>query len=97
MRIEEILSFETFITSVSFGDDSMEVMFLEKNEQTDTIMMARTMIIPIEGNDERVQIYGDIQDALRHMIEGAYVELRNPPSEYSDSSKWAYRKMVEES
>jgi hypothetical protein len=95
MRIEDIVSFDTFITNVSFGDDSIEIMFLEKNEQTDTVMMARTMIVPLEGNDERIQIYSDIQDALRHIIDGAYVELRNPPSEY-EGSKWAYKRMVED-
>lgn len=96
MRVEEVVQFETFITSVSFSDDSVEITFLEKREQSDNVMMARTMIIYLEEDDEKIGMYADLQDSLRMLIEMGYVELRNPPDEFEEPSKsWVHSKMIE--
>jgi hypothetical protein len=100
MRVEDIVRFDTFITGVSFGDDSIEITFLEKREQAENIMMARTMAIYLDDQDEdstKMDIYADIQDKLRMLVEIGYVELRNPPDEFVEepSKNWVHSKMVE--
>jgi len=97
MRIEDIVSFETFITSISFGDDSMEITFLEKREQAENIMMARTMVIMIEDDETKLDIYADIQDRLRTMIEIGYIELRDPPDEFEEPKNWVHSRMISDS
>lgn len=78
MRLEDILNLETFVTSVGFNEDSMEVTFLEDREQGEDVMMARTLILPI-NSPERMQLYAEIQERLCDLIEWGYIELRNPP------------------
>jgi hypothetical protein len=98
MRVEDIIQFETFITSVSFSDDSIEVMFLEKREQSENVMMARNMVVYLEDNEDKLDIYADLQDRLRMLVEIGYVELRNPPEEFEEPSKsWVHSKMVNDS
>lgn len=96
MKIEDLITFDTFITSVSFGDDSIEITFLEKREQSETVMMARTMIVPVD-DDDSLQVYADVQDALRQLIEWGYVELRNPPEEFTEprsTNDWVRSQMI---
>jgi hypothetical protein len=93
MRIQDLLNFETFITSISFSEEAIEVTFLEKREQGDTVMMARTMVCQID-NEQRAELYADLQDRMRDFIDWGYIELRNPPSEFTDSRNWAHSRMV---
>jgi hypothetical protein len=99
VRVEEVIKFDTFITSVSFSDDSIEITFLEKNEQAEDVMMARTMVIYLGDDENKIDMYADIQDSLRMLIEIGYIDLRNPPDEYqdTDSKSWAHRRMIENS
>ena len=100
MRLEQVLNFDTFVTGVAFSDDAIEVTFLEKNDQSETVMLAKTMVIPIEDDDDRIQMYFEIQERLIEMIQWGYIELRNPPDEFVDTTEnpreWAYRRMVGE-
>lgn len=95
MRVDEIIQFETFITSVIFTDESIELNFLEKREQTDNVMMARTMVIYLEDSETKIQIYSDLQDSLRMLIEMGYIEMRNPPDEFEEPRSWVHSKMLE--
>jgi hypothetical protein len=94
MRIEEVVQFDTFTTSVSFGDDSMEITFLEKREQAENIMMARTMVISFEDDETKIGIYADIQDLIRSLIDIGYVELRDPPEQFEEPKNWVHSRMV---
>jgi len=100
MRLEQVLNFDTFVTSVNFADDAVEITFLEKSDQSETVMLAKTMIIPIEENEDRIHMYLEIQERLIDMIQWGYIELRNPPEEFIDTSEnvrdWAYKRMLEE-
>jgi hypothetical protein len=98
MRVEEVVQFETFITSVSFSDDSVEITFLEKREQADNIMMARTMVIYLEDDEDKIDIYADLQEKMRMLIEMGYVELRNPPDQFEEPTRsWVHSQMVADS
>jgi len=95
MRIQDIINFDTFVTSVSFNDDSIEVTFLEKREQADEVMMARTMVAAIKDEDS-MQMYADLQSILRDFIDFGYISLRNPPDEFEEPAKnWVHSKMLE--
>jgi hypothetical protein len=45
-------------------------------------------------------MYLEIQERLIDMIQWGYIELRNPPEEFIDTSEnvrdWAYKRMLEE-
>jgi hypothetical protein len=97
MNIEEYLTFDTFINNVSFGDEEIEITYMEKHDQSDTVMLAKTMMLPI-SDEERLQMYLEIQQTLVDLIERGAIELRNPPEEFVDTTEnprqWAYKKMV---
>lgn len=96
MRIQDIVNFETFVTNVSFNDDSIEVTFLEKREQAEDVMMARTMVAAVKDEDG-MQMYADLQGILRDFIENGYISLRNPPEEFEDKpavEKWVHQQMT---
>ena len=96
MRIQDIVNFETFVTSVTFSDDSIEVTFLEKREQAESVMMARTMVAEI-SDETSMQMYADLQNILRDFIELGYIALRNPPEEFEEPAKsWVHSKMMED-
>jgi hypothetical protein len=99
MRLQDIINFETFVTTVSFSDDSIEVTFLEKREQGESVMMARVMAISID-DEESMEMYADIQNVLRELIERGYITLRNPPEEFEEkptnTKSWAHQQMVGE-
>jgi hypothetical protein len=98
MRLDDVMVFDTFITACMFNEDSVEITFLEKHEQSENVMMARSMVLPI-NTDERAQIYAELQDRLRDLVDWGYIELRNPPKEYTEppasGRDFAYRNMME--
>lgn len=90
MRLQDYVNLSTFVTSVGFNEDSMEITFLEDREQGEEVLMARTLVIGI-NSDERMQLYAEIQERLCDLIEWGYVELRNPPRKISVAEHRASR------
>lgn len=95
MRLDDILSKETFVTSVVFNENSVEITYMEKEEQSETIMLAKTILVPIYPDDEeRVLLYAEMQDAASDLVDRAFVELRNPEEVLTGKSA-IHRRMVE--
>lgn len=82
MRLQDYVNLTTFVTSVGFNEDTMEITFLEDREQGEEVIMARTLVLTI-NTEERMQLYAEIQERLCDLIEWGYVELRNPPRKIS--------------
>lgn len=95
MRIQDMINQTTFITSVGFSEDSMEITFFEDREQGEEVIMARTMVLSI-NTEERMQLYAEIQERLCDLVEWGYVELRNPPKKISVQDHRAARRQAEE-
>jgi hypothetical protein len=101
MEPSDIARYDTFATNVSFGNDTIEITFLEKSEQSQTVMMARTLVIQVD-NEERYRNYSFLQECLRELIDSGYIELRNGPEpedeyqeQYVSERKWIYDQMTD--
>ena len=78
MRASELMKHDTFVTNVAFGAETIEITFMEKREQSEAIMMARTIVMDL-NTEERLIVYSELQDRLRDLIDWGIIELRNPP------------------
>ena len=86
MRINDYLNESIFITSVGFSEDSIEVTFLEDRDQAENVVLAKTMVLPIDNN-ERYQLYAEIQERLCDLIEWGFIDIRNPPQQDTPTAK----------
>lgn len=101
MEPSDIARYDTFATNVSFGNDTIEITFLEKAEQSPTVMMARTIVVQVD-TEERYRNYSFLQDCLRDLIDSGYIELRNGSEaedgyqeQYVSERKWIYDQMTD--
>ena len=72
----EYLNTDTFITSVVFNDEALEISFMETSKQSESVMEVGTIVFPITDDPEKLDICGAIQDALRDLIDRVYAERR---------------------
>lgn len=64
------------INQIGFGDDFIEINYIEAREQTDDIGIMRTIVIKTaEIEDAR----NELLEGIEEMIDYALVALRNPP------------------
>jgi hypothetical protein len=71
-----VLMADTFITSVVFNDEAIEITFMESGEQSSTCMEIHTIAFPIEDDPEKIIMLEQCQDLLREIIDRVYAERR---------------------
>lgn len=67
---------EVVVTSVSFGDDTVEVTYAERREQSEQVGVLRSMLIARELVEDEVE---ELLDAARAIVDRGWVAIRNPP------------------
>jgi hypothetical protein len=67
---------DTFVTSVVFNDEAIEITFMEANEQASKVMEIHTIAFPIEEDFEKMAIVENVQEFLRELIDRCYGERR---------------------
>jgi hypothetical protein len=73
-----VLTKDLVITNVAFGDDSVEIVFLERNDQTETAAIVKTIIIDCRAHNLLNQV-AEVQELLEEIVDAGYVAVRNPP------------------
>lgn len=69
---------DVMITNVAFGDDSLEIVFLERDDQQDTAAIVKTMIVDCRANNLLNHV-AEILELLEEIVETGYIAVRNPP------------------
>jgi hypothetical protein len=64
------------VTGVAFGQDQIQISYLEAKHQTADSSLDQTLVYGIEGRDAR--LVAEIQEALCEIIESYWISLRNP-------------------
>jgi hypothetical protein len=77
MSFADVVNNDTFITSVVFNDEALEITFLENRDQTEDIMEAKTLVFAVGGDAEKVDILVLVQDLLRDLVDRVYAERRH--------------------
>ena len=70
---------DTFVTSVIFNDEALELTFLESREQGENVMEVHTLVFPVNNDMDKLNLVATIQEILRELIDRVYSERRNPP------------------
>ena len=84
--LNQIMAHEVFITSISFREDSLEIGFLENREQAPRAAIMKSIIVDIDIDTDIELMYKDMQEMARSIVDMGYVEIRNPPQSYGNSS-----------
>lgn len=75
-KIAEIIDEEdVFASTISFSEESIQIDFMDRAQQSATIMMGNTAIIAV-ADEERLEAYRQIQDLARLLIRDAFVTRR---------------------
>ncbi len=69
---------DILINSVVFGEEALQISYLDKSEQTEEGGFEHMLTISLQGYEALVS---DIQSALGGVIEEFHLKLRNPPDE----------------
>ena len=64
------------LTQVSFGDNGLEVTYLETREQSPQVGMIRTIMF--EVTEDMQAALEDVLDTIEGFVDDALVKLRNP-------------------
>lgn len=77
MNITTLLGNDTFITSVVFNDEAIEITYMEKGQQSSKVMQVNTIAFPVDANDaEKLEMIAQAQDLFRELIDRAFSERR---------------------
>lgn len=71
------------VTGVSFGDDALEIIFLDEGEQTEKTGWLHTVYLAYKDSAELRDCYSALQNLLVEMIEHAYRIKANKEQEDS--------------
>ena len=77
MSADEMLR-DVLVTNVAFADDSLEIQFLDRNDQQETAAIVKTLIIDCRANKLLNQL-NEINELLEEIVEAGYIAVRNPP------------------
>lgn len=65
------------VAGVMFGQDQIQIQFMEQRHQTTNGSIEQTLIVNLTPKDQR--LVDDIQEALADLVDNYLVSLRNPP------------------
>ena len=67
----------TIITAVAFGQDQVQIGFLDKQDQSAHGSIEQTLVVELSDSDQALVV--DIQEALVEIIDRYKTSLRQPP------------------
>lgn len=67
------------VTGVAFGQDQIQINFMEQKHQTSNGSLDQTLVLTLSDKD--AQLVAEIQEALVEIIDGYWVSLRRPEAE----------------
>lgn len=65
------------ISAVQFGEDAINIQYVELHEQNDTVVMMRSMTI---DTDEIPRLMDVLTDTIEEIVDHGLLALRNPPA-----------------
>lgn len=69
----------TIVTAVAFGQDQIQISFIEQRHQTAKAALDQTLVLEMSDKDR--QLVNEIQEALVEIIDNYWVGLRHPEPE----------------
>lgn len=94
MNFSEIIQNDTFVTSVVFNDEAVEVTYLENRDQTEHVMEAHVLVFAI-NDPAKVDILAMVQELLRDVIDRVVSERRNGPQPDVSARQQIRQRMME--
>lgn len=67
----------TIVTAVAFGDQQVQIGFLDKKDQSAIGSIEQTLVVELDDKDQALVV--DIQEALVEIIDNYKITLRQPP------------------
>ena len=71
------VSQEVVVTSISFGEGNLEISYIEKRDQSDSIGMMKTLFIDT-ARARLVDQHDELAELAVDMVDAALLALRNP-------------------
>ena len=68
---------DTIVTGVAFGDGTIQLGYLDMEDQSDEGSLEKTLVMKLNEKDTR--LVAEIQEALVQMITDYMTRRRNPP------------------
>jgi len=78
---------DIMIHSISFGDEMIEVTYMEERDKTARVAMMRTLLI--DSNVVTVELR-ELEESAQELVDAALLAMRNPPKKIRDLTKDSY-------
>lgn len=78
---------DPLITSVAFGEDHIQINFMEQSDQSQWGTLEQSLLLNLEEDDGELVM--DIQEALGELIDNYKLKLRNPPDKIERKNRFS--------